>query len=157
MADTFEVHLQRLAGYRFRADFGAGGIPPLVVDEPPPLGENAGPNPARLLATAVADCLSASLVFCLSKARVEVAGVETRVVGTLRRNERGRLRIGKLEVTIRLDAPGADPAKLRTCLETFEDYCVVTASVRKGLEVGVTVLDAEGREVFASAALPAPR
>jgi organic hydroperoxide reductase OsmC/OhrA len=154
MADTFEVHLNRIDGYQFRADFGAGGIPSLVVDEPPPLGGNAGPNPARLLATAVADCLSASLIFCLAKSRVEVAGVDTRVVGSLRRNERGRLRIGRLEVSIRIDVPGADPARLGKCLEGFEDYCVVTASVRKGIEVDVTVVDAEGREIFASPAVP---
>jgi organic hydroperoxide reductase OsmC/OhrA len=154
MADTFEVQLSRIAGYQFRADFGAEGMPPLVVDEPPPLGGNAGPNPARLLATAVGDCLSASLIFCLARSRVEVAGVDTRVVGSLHRNERGRLRIGKLEVSIRIDVPGAEPARLGKCLEMFEDYCVVTASVRKGIEVDVTVVDVQGREIFASRGLP---
>ena len=155
MADTFEIDLSRIAGYRFRADFDDDGIPPLVLDEPPPLGGNAGPNPARLLAAAVGDCLGASLIFCLSKSRIEVGGVETRVLGSLRRNERGRLRVGKLEVTIRVDVRQAEADKLGRCLEQFEDYCVVTASVRKGIEVDVRVLDAAGREIFADPAAPA--
>jgi hypothetical protein len=62
MADTFEVRLNRIAGYQFRADFGDDGIPSLVVDEPAPLGGGTGPNPARLLATAVGNCLSSSLI-----------------------------------------------------------------------------------------------
>jgi uncharacterized OsmC-like protein len=120
MSDTFEIRLERLEGYRFRTDFGTEGVPPLIVDEPPPLGEGTGPNPARLLAAAVGDCLSASLLFCLGKSRVEVAGVKTRVAGTYRRNERGRLRIAVLDVSIQVDAPGSDPAKLGKCLEMFE-------------------------------------
>jgi organic hydroperoxide reductase OsmC/OhrA len=156
MADTFEVHLNRIAGYQFRADFGADGMPPLVVDEPPPLGGGTGPNPARLLATAVGNCLSASLIFCLARSRIEVAGVETQVIGTLRRNERGRLRIGRLDVSIHVDTPGSEAAKLSRCLEIFEDFCVVTASVRKGLDVSVKVFDSAGNTIFAnSPPLPA--
>lgn len=149
MSDTFEVTLDRIEDYRFRTDFG-GGLPELVLDEPPPLGANRGPNPARLLAAAVGDCLSASLVFCLSKSRVDVAGLRTRVTGTYRRNERNRLRIGRLEVVLEIDVPGADPGKLGRCLEGFEDFCVVTASVRQGIEVAVRVLDPAGKELFAS-------
>lgn len=152
MSDTFEICLERLDGYRFRTDFGSEGVPPLIVDEPPPLGEGTGPNPPRLLAAAVGDCLSASLLFCLGKSRVEVAGVKTRVAGTYRRNERGRLRIAALDVSLHVDVPGSDPAKLGKCLEMFEDFCVVTASVKKGIDVGVKVTDTRGNELFADPA-----
>lgn len=150
MADTFQVQLERLDGYRFRVDFGDPGIPPLQVDEGPPLGKGAGPNPSRLLATALADCLSASLVFCLSKSRVEVGALRTRATGTYVRNEANRLRIGRIDVELRPELPGSDPAKVAKCLELFEDFCVVTASVRKGLPVGVKVIDARGETLFAS-------
>jgi len=148
MSDTFEIHLDRIDGYRFRVDFGSPEIAPLLVDEPPPLGAGSGPNPARLLGAAVGNCLSSSLVFCLGKTRVEVAGVETAVVGKYRRNERGRLRVASLDVAVEIDVPGSEPAKLRKCLAMFEDYCVVTASVRKGIEVAVTVKDTSGNVLF---------
>lgn len=150
MSNTFEVQLQRLDGYQFRVDFASEGVPPLVVDEPPPLGQGAGPNPARLLATAVGSCLSASLLFCLSKARVEVGGIETAVTGTYRRNERGRLRIGRLDVVLEVDAP--DASELGKCLDLFEDFCVVTESVRAGVDVGVTVTDNAGKQLYESRA-----
>lgn len=152
MSDTFEIGLRRIDGYRFEASFGDSGVPPLTVDESPPLGANAGPSPARLLATAVGDCLCASLLFCLSKAKVEVGDVEARVIGTYRRNERKRLRIGGLAVAIEVDTKGADPDGVAGCLEAFEDFCVVTASVRKGIDVTVTVLDNAGNALFTSGA-----
>lgn len=152
MSDAFEVRLQRLDGYRFQAEFGAGGVAPLIVDEPPPLGAGSGPDPASLLAVAVGNCLSASLLFCLAKARLPVAGLRTTVRGQHQRNERGRLRIGGLEATLELDTPGVEASQLRRCLELFEDYCVVTASVRAAVPVRVRVLDRAGRELFGSGA-----
>ena len=88
-SDTIQIELERLDGYRFRAEFG-DGIPALLTDEGPPLGKNAGPNPTRMLATALANCLSASFVFCLSKSRVEVGKLRTRATATLVRNEPSR-------------------------------------------------------------------
>ena len=151
MADTFQVQLARLDGYRFRADFGDPAIPALEVDEGPPLGKGAGPNPTKLLATALAECLSSSLIFCLAKSRVEVGTLHTTATGTLVRNERGRLRVGRIDVVLRPELPGSEPAKVQKGLELFEDFCVVTASVRQGLAVGVKVEDARGAPLYESA------
>jgi organic hydroperoxide reductase OsmC/OhrA len=147
MADTFQVQLERLEGYRFKAEFG-DPVPALVTDESPPLGQGAGPNPSKLLATALANCLSASLIFCLGKSRVEVGALHTSATGTYVRNERGRLRIGRIDVLLRPELPDCDPAKVQQCLELFEDFCVVTASVRAGLPVGVRVEDASGKPLY---------
>jgi organic hydroperoxide reductase OsmC/OhrA len=147
MPDSFQVQLARLDGYRFRVAFGAP-IADLEVDEGPPLGKGAGPSPTRLFATALAQCLSSSLVFCLGKSRVEVGALEAFATGTLVRNERGRLRIGRIDVVMRPELPGSEPAKVQKCLELFEDFCVVTASVRQGLAVGVRVEDAGGSVLY---------
>jgi organic hydroperoxide reductase OsmC/OhrA len=100
----------------------------------------SGPNPARLLAASVGSCLAASLLFCMRKAHVEVEGMRTRVQGTLVRNERGRLRIGGLRVRLEPVLALELHDRVPRCLELFEDFCVVTASVRKGIPVDVDVV-----------------
>jgi len=147
MPDTFQVDLERLDGYRFRADFG-GDVPPLETDEAPPLGKGSGPSPSKMLGTALANCLSASLVFCLGKSRIEVGKLHATATGTYVRNERNRVRIGRIDVELRPELPGSDPAAVQKCLEQFEDFCVVTASVRQGLPVGVKVVDASGKTLY---------
>src|SRR5690625_6506194 len=67
----FAITLDWRGGYEFTVDFELDGVPPLLTDESPPLGEGVGPSPARLLAAAVGNCMSASLKFCLDKARSE--------------------------------------------------------------------------------------
>ena len=126
-------------GYRFTVDFDQEGVPPLLLDEPPPLGDGDGPNAARLLAAAVGNCLSASLLFCLRKSRVEPDAIRTRVEGRLARNEDGRMRIAGLKVVIDPDLPAEAQKKLGRCEGLFEDFCVVTASVRDGIDVEVEV------------------
>ncbi len=138
MEGSFSVILDQEEDYRFRVDFGNSE---LIVDEPPPLGAGTGPNASRMLAASVANCLSASLVFCLKKFRQDVKGVRTTASGTLVRNEKGRLRVGEIEVVIRLDS---NYEHLDRCLTQFEDFCVVTASVRAGIPVRVRVEDREG-------------
>lgn len=138
-AETVEVRLDQQDLYRFSVLFGQDGVEPLVVDEPAPLGAGAGPNASRLLAAAVGHCLSASALYCLDKARVPVQGVQTTVTGQLERNERGRLRIGGLQVQIDVAVAEADRSRMVRCLELFEDFCVVTASVRNGIPVEVDV------------------
>jgi uncharacterized OsmC-like protein len=94
---------------------------------------------ARLLAAAVGNCLSASALFCLRRAHVQVHGMRTSVVASLVRNDRARLRIGGLRVRITPQVDAADTGRIQRCLELFEDYCVVTQSVRAGLDVSVEV------------------
>lgn len=144
MQDTFEVTLSRHEKYQFDVDFQDGNSTTLRMDEPSPLGDGQGPNAARVLAAAIGNCLSASLLFCLGKARIDVADVETRITGSIVRNENGRMRLGSLEVHIRPDVGTVSPEKLQRCLDIFEDFCVVTASVRSGLDVSVEVVAPAG-------------
>lgn len=137
--ESFEVEVNLQDGYRLLADPRMEGVEPLLVDEPPPLGEGAGPNPARLLTMAVASCLSASALFCLRKARIDVRGFQTRARTTLGRNERGRLRVEGIEVELRPEVDPEEMKRMDRCLEVFEDFCIVTQSVRGGLPVTVRV------------------
>lgn len=144
---VFSVRLERLQDYEFKASFDHEDLAPIILDEPPPLGHNKGPNPSRLLAAAVGDCLSASLLFCLQRAKIEVKNVTTNVTGTLVRNDKGRLRIGKLDVQMEIDIAEEHQRTVR-CLDLFEDFCIVTASVRQGIAVNVVVTNPQGQELY---------
>ena len=137
--DEADVSIELQQGYQFLVDFHMDGVPPLMMDEPAPLGAGQGPNAARMLAAAVADCLSASALFCLRKAHVAVKGMRTSASASLVRDERGRLRVGAIRVKIQPEVDPADISRIGRCLELFEDYCVVTQSVRSGLDVSVEV------------------
>ena len=139
MPGSFRIALDWEGGYEFTVDFAQPGVPALTTDEPAPLGEGAGPNPARLLAAAVGNCMSASLRFCLGRAQIELLDLKTAVEGTIVRNDHGRLRIGSLRVHLQPTVAPEDLERMRTCLEDFEDFCIVGQSVRQGIEIGVEV------------------
>lgn len=137
-AGEFALHVEQVKGFDFRVRFDNERYPELRMDEPPPLGHDAAPNPARILAAAIGDCLSASLVFCLQRRGVVVEGLRSEVHVQLVRNENKRLRIGAVEVSIHPQGPIPDDV-MDACLKTFEDFCVVTQSVRDGIDVKVDV------------------
>ncbi len=137
--ERFSFTMDLDEGYRFLVDFDQEAVPALVLDEPAPLGAGSGPNASRLLAAAAGNCLSASLLFCLRRARIEVHDLRTSVTGTLVRNDSGRLRIGRIEVKLAPTVDAEEQARMQRCLELFEDFCVVTQSVREGVEVSVEV------------------
>ncbi len=140
MTDTsFALSLTLQRGYAFTVDFGLDGVPDLTLDEPAPLGEGHGPNAARLVAAAVGNCLAASLAFCLKRSRIQLQQLRATVEGTLARNEGGRLRIGEIRVKLAPDVAPEDRERMGRCLELYEDFCIVTESVRNGIPVTVEV------------------
>lgn len=145
MEDTqFSIELVQQADYRFETRFEQTGAPPLVTDEPPPLGGDAGPNPSRLLTLAVANCLTASLLFAMRKFRNEPGPLRTRATTTLARNTQNRWRVAGIAVDIHLGRAASDMKLLERILAQFEDYCVVTQSVRPAIPVTVRVFDSDG-------------
>lgn len=148
----FTLQLEQIEDYAFNVKFDWPDVPELVLDEPEPLGRATGPNAARLIAAGVANCLSASLLFCMRKFKQTPGRLRAEVSGELERNERGRMRIKRFDVTVRLHDPAATIAHFDRCLGQFEDFCVVTESVRRGIPVGVRVVDADGRELLAAGA-----
>lgn len=137
------VRLRQAQDYQFDVEFGAG-VPQLRADEPPPLGQGSGPSPVQLLAAAVGNCLSASLLFALRKFRQSPEPIGCEVTAEVGRNAENRLRVLGLEVRLTLGVEAAKLQQLARVLETFETYCTVTQSVRGSIPVTLQVFDAAG-------------
>jgi len=132
----------------FKCDMGSLKVKDCYIDE-----ENReevdmmGPNPSRLLALGVLGCLSASFIFCIKKRGFNVEDFNSEAEITITRNEKGFWRVKKIDVSI--NPKFKDPEALKRaqqCLKEnkegvsfFEQYCVVTQSVRSGIDVEVNV------------------
>lgn len=150
MEQEFAITLNWRDGYEFAVDFEQNGVPELRTDEGPPLGAGNGPTPSRLLAAAVGNCLSASLLFCLERRGVAPRDLGTRVQGTIVRNPGGRLRIGALHVQLEPTLQADDMRRMEQCLAVFRDFCIVGESVRQGIDVTVDVSPVRARVVAAA-------
>lgn len=143
MSSNATVTITRQSGFQFLIDFGLD-TPALFSDEPPPLGQAAGPAPNHILLAAVANCLSASLVFALNKFKQDPGQLKATATATVGRNEANRLRIETIDVHLELEKPGAELEHLDRVLAQFEEFCTVSMSVRQGIAIGVRVSDADG-------------
>ncbi|HET7792834.1 MAG TPA: OsmC family protein [Rhizobacter sp.] len=144
--ETITVDLQQQNGYRFLASY-ADGVPSLLCDEPPPLGEGAGPSPVQLLATAVGNCLSDSLLFALRKFKQQPEPLSCRVTAQVGRNAEGRLRVTGMLAELTLGVEATRLEHLDRVLSQFEAFCTVTQSVAAAFPVEVRVRDAAGSQL----------
>lgn len=145
-ASTQSVGLSQVQDYQFEVGFGTPG-PALLADEPPPLGQGAGPSPVQLLAAAVGNCLSASLLFALRKFKQAPEPLSCTVQAEVGRNAEGRVRVLAMTARLTLGVPATSLEHLDRVLATFEAYCTVTQSVNAAIPVAVEVFDALGNRL----------
>ena len=136
---SYTITIERIQDFEFRVKFDKL-FPELLMDEPPPVGHDKGPNATRVLAAAIGNCLSASLMFCLQRSKLEVDTLQAEVTPTVTRNEEGRWRIQHLDVKLFFTMRKDDPKRYQRCVDIFENYCIVTSSVRRGIPVDVEVI-----------------
>jgi uncharacterized OsmC-like protein len=141
MSDTsYRVTLTLAHDFEYVAQFDSvPGAAPAILDEPKPLGSGVGPNATSLLAAAIGNCLAASLQFCLRKSHAHVEHLQAHVTAHVTRNEAGRFRISGIDVRLNPDVSQEDVNRLKRCEDLFEDFCIVTESVRHGIPVTVEV------------------
>ncbi len=143
----FTIHLDHIEDYQYRVRFDWEAAPDLLMDEPPPLGTKEHPNASRLLASAIGNCISASLLHCLARENIPAGSMKTSVICELGRNENKRLRVRKIDVSIVVNDQLENSPRLQQCLQNFEDFSVVTAAVREGTPVTVQITNEAGKNL----------
>jgi organic hydroperoxide reductase OsmC/OhrA len=92
-----------------------------------------------VLAAAIGNCLCASLLFCLRKSHVETSDIKAAVTATWVRNDSGRWRIKEIDVEIMPMILEKYSKQLERCIEIFEQFCVVSQSIKEGIEINVKI------------------
>jgi uncharacterized OsmC-like protein len=123
----------------FKCDMGEMALEDCYIDETnQEEADKWGPNPTRLLGTALLGCLSSSFVFCMKKRDFTIEDLKAEAEVVIGRNDKGFLRVLQINVNI---TPKIDTPEMRKradrCKKMFEDYCTVTAAVREGIDVDV--------------------
>lgn len=143
MSEPASVSVTRLQRYQFRVEFGPDHVP-VIADEPPPVGDDAGPSPQQFLAAAVANCLSASLVFACQKYKEDPGPLTAIVTCFTGRNEQNRLRVLNIDVKLMLGVAPESLPHMARILATFEDFCTVTRSIEHGIPVAMSIAAPDG-------------
>jgi organic hydroperoxide reductase OsmC/OhrA len=146
----FKIHLEQLDDYQINVRFDWKKAADILMDEPPPLGEASGPNASRMLAAAAGNCLTAALLYCLAKEEPPAHSVKTEATCILVRNDKKRLRIGGMEVKLIISDALASSPRFNRCKDLFEDFCVVSASIRQGIPMRVQVTNEQGEVLHSS-------
>ena len=142
------VDLKLEKDFIFKVELGYEKIKELFIDET--IDERSkvwGPDAAQLLAMAVLGCLNASFIFCLNKRNLTIDNLEANAEVSFNKNEKGYIRVKKIDVKI---IPKTnDPAVLKRinqCMKKikddkmfFEESCIITASIREGIDVDVKI------------------
>ena len=139
---SVQVRLEQTKDYQFEVNFGSG-MPSMLVDEPAPLGGGLGPSPVQLLAAAVGNCLSDSLLFALHKFKQKPEPMRCDVEAQVGRNNEGRMRVLQIHAVLTLGVPAAKLEHLDRVLDQFESFCTVTQSVGQGIAVVIEVFDSK--------------
>ncbi len=146
MSEKVSVTITQKDNYQFVVNFGAG-IAEMVADEPAPLGKGEGPAPTHMLLAAVANCLSASLLFAIRKFKQDPGGITATAACRVDRNESNRLRVLGIDVAIGLGREASEIEHLDRVLAQFEEFCTVSQSVRAGIPINIGITDGSGQRL----------
>jgi uncharacterized OsmC-like protein len=142
--DVFKtkVSLEWLEDLTFKLSFENPSLPDLFIDESHDanLPEAIGPDPSKLLVSAVIGCINASFAFCLKKSRIPLKGMKAQGELISKRNEQGFWRVSQINIELNpeIEIEKGVP-RLEKCIENFHKYCTITESVRQGIPVNVTI------------------
>jgi uncharacterized OsmC-like protein len=102
--------------------------------------EKLGPSPVKLLGLSVLGCLAASFSFCLQKSDFSLLGLNGSAEVTITRNDKGFWRVNKIDIEMvpQIDTPEMHK-RVNQCGKFFEQYCIISESLRTGFEVNVNI------------------
>lgn len=114
----------------------------LHIDEPESFhGTDLGPSAVEYFLIGIGGCLGSTFTYCLQKKQIEIENLEIVIDGQLKHSEpKLRLQLVNVEVEIfYVLKPGYSKEKLEQCLKIYQEYCVISNSIHKGLPLEVKI------------------
>ncbi|MGI0132281.1 MAG: OsmC family protein [Thermoplasmata archaeon] len=135
-APEVQTELSQIEKYEFSIRYPGHRYGSWVVDEPPPVGGDQGPNPVQALAAAVGHCMSSTLYNILERAHVASHPIRTTVRAEVGPNAKGRRRVLRIDLSIETSpVDEKDRERFDHCVAIFEDFCTVSGAVREGIKI----------------------
>ena len=136
-----KVGLKLQENMLFKCELGNVKMQDLYIDERnKKKNEKIGPSPIKLLALSVLGCLAASFEFCLQKKGFTLSDLDGRAEVTFIRKNKDFWRIKKIDIDL---LPKIDNTEMRKsvaqCKNLFEQHCIISESLRKGMEINVNL------------------
>jgi uncharacterized OsmC-like protein len=125
----------------FKCDLGNINMNPLYIDEKHKKEiDRIGTSPTKLLALSVLGCLAASFIFCIQKKGLSLLNLEGKATVYIARNKENFWRVKKIETL--LIPKTNDPIiqkRINQCKKFFEQYCIISESIRRGINIDVKI------------------
>ncbi len=100
-----------------------------------------------MLIAAVANCVTASFLFAVNRAKQDAGGLTTKATCHIGRNENRHFRVVKIDIEIQTGKAAAEIGELEDILSRFEGISTVSRSVLEGIPIETTVLDGTGKKL----------
>lgn len=106
-----------------------------------------GPDAASLLGLSILSCLSASFIFCLNKRNLNPDDLEGYAEVSFTKDEKNYEHVKQIKVKIKPKTNDPDTLKrMKQCVREmrdgemyFEKTCIITPSVRNGIDIDVDI------------------
>ncbi len=125
----------------FRGNLGKLKVDELYIDlRTERRNDRIGSSPVKLLGLSILSCLAASFEFCIEKKNISLSDLEGRAEVTVARNSKNFWRLKKIDVEIvpKIDNPEL-LKRIDQCKKLFEQYCIISESLKKGIEINVNL------------------
>lgn len=138
-----KVGLKQQEEMVFKCNLGNINMDNLYIDEKHKKEiDKIGPSPIKLLALSILGCLAASFVFCIKKRGLSLANLEGEAETIVARNNKGFWRIKKINISL---IPKTNDIFIKKrivqCKKFFEKYCIISESVRLGIDIDLNIED----------------
>jgi len=112
------------------------------IDEPESFhGTDKGPSPVEFFLIGIGGCLGSTFAYCLQKQDVEIDTLEVVVDGQLKHaGPKLSLQLVNIEAELLITARESKSYdKIERCIKDFQDYCILTNSITRGVPIDVKV------------------